>query len=87
MITIHQGWRELHTDVSLNFQLNRWATYGGEEWLRDVAPILARLVGYDAWRDEFLRLGDAAEREGRRYIAGLHFRSAEFFMLENDARK
>ena len=87
MTRIHQGWRELHTDVSLNFQLNRWASYGGEEWLRDVEPILPRLMGYDAWRDEFFRLGEAAEQEGRRYIAGLHFRSAEFFMLESDTRK
>ena len=87
MTRIHQGWRELHPDVSLNFQLNRWATYGGEEWLRDVEPVLPRLVDYDVWRDEFFRLGEAAEREGRRYIAGLHFRSAEFFMLESDARK
>ena len=87
MTRIHQGWRELHPDVSLNFQLNRWTTYGGEEWLRDVEPVLPRLVDYDVWRDEFFRLGEAAEREGRRYIAGLHFRSAEFFMLESDARK
>ena len=87
MIRIHQGWRELHPDVSLNFQLNRWAAYGGEEWLRDVEPILPRLVDYDVWRDEFVSLGEAAEREGRLYIAGLHFRSAEFFMLESDARK
>ena len=87
MTRIHQGWRELHPDVSLNFQLNRWAAYGGEAWLRDVEPILPRLLGYDAWRDEFVRLGEAAEREGRLYIAGLHFRSAEFFMLESDARK
>ena len=50
-------------------------------------PILPRLVGYDVWRDEFFRLGEVAERDGRRYIAGLHFRSAEFFMLESDARK
>ena len=87
MTRIHQGWRELHPDVSLNFQLNRWAAYGGDAWLRDVEPILPRLVGYDMWRDEFVRLGETAEQEGRRYIAGLHFRSAEFFMLGSDARK
>ena len=84
---LHVGWLDLHPDTSMNFQLNRWLAYGGEAWLRDVEPILLRLVGYDMWRDEFVRLGEAAEREGRRYIAGLHFRSAEFFMLESDARK
>ena len=84
---LHVGWLDLHPDTSMNFQLNRWLTYGGEAWLRDVERILPRLVDYDVWRDEFVRLGEAAEREGRRYIAGLHFRSAEFFMLESDARK
>jgi hypothetical protein len=84
---IHPGWRELHPDPSLNFQLNRWAAYGGEPWLRQVEPILPRLTGYDAWRDEFFRLGEVAEQEGRRLDAGLHFRSAEFFMLAGDARK
>lgn len=84
---LHVGWLDLHADTSLNFQLNRWLAYGGEAWLRDIKPILPRLVGYDAWRDEFFRLGEAAERAGRRYIAGLHFRAAEFFMLESDARK
>ena len=84
---LHVGWLDLHPDTSMNFQLNRWLTYGGEEWLRDVEPIVSRLVDYDVWRDEFVRLGEAAEREGRPYIAGLHFRSAEFFMLKSDARK
>ena len=55
--------------------------------MRDVDPILPRIAGYDEWRDEFMRLGEAAERQGRRYVAGLHFRSAEFFMLKSDARK
>jgi alpha-beta hydrolase superfamily lysophospholipase len=84
---LHVGWLSLHPDTSMNFQLNRWLAYGGDAWLRDVEPILPRLVGYDVWRDQFVRLGEAAEREGRFYIAGLHFRSAEFFMLESDARK
>lgn len=84
---LHVGWLELHPDTSMNFQLNRWLTYGGEAWLRDVEPIVSRLVDYDVWRDEFVSLGEAAEQEGRLYIASLHFRSAEFFMLESDARK
>ena len=81
---LHVGWLDLHPDTSMNFQLNRWLTYGGEAWLRDVERILPRLVDYDVWRDEFVTLGEAAEREGRRYIAGLHFRSAEFFMRSEE---
>lgn len=84
---LHTGWRELHPDVSLNFQLNRWAAYGGEAWLRQVEPILPRLTSYDAWRDQFFALGEAAERDGRRLDAALHLRAAEFFMLDSDQRK
>lgn len=39
-----------------------WLAYGVEAWLRDVEPILPHLVGYNVWQDEFVRLGEAAER-------------------------
>jgi hypothetical protein len=78
---LHVGWHELHPDVSLNFQLNRWAAYRGPSWLADVRPVLSSLVGYEAWRSTFCELGERGEREGRTLAAGLHFRSAEFFML------
>lgn len=84
---LHVGWHELHPDVSLNFQLNRWAAYGGPRWLADVRPVLSSLVDYDAWRGTFLELGERAEMEGRTLDAALHFRSAEFFMLPLDPRK
>ncbi len=81
------GWRRLNDDVSYNFQLNRWLALGGERWLADVEPILPSLTGYDAWRDGFCKLGDAAESEGRLFDAGLHLRAAEFFMMQDDPRK
>jgi pimeloyl-ACP methyl ester carboxylesterase len=84
---LHVGWHELHADVSLNFQLNRWAAYGGPRWLADVRPVLSSLVGYEAWRGTFLKLGERATSEGRTLDAALHFRSAEFFMLPSDPRK
>ncbi len=84
---MHVGWCTLHPDVSLNFQLNRWLAYGGEQWLDDVMPILPSLTNYDAWRDEFLALGDRAEADGRTLHAALHLRAAEFFMVATDPRK
>ena len=59
---LHVGWLDLHPDTSMNFQLNRWLAYGVEAWLRDVEPIIPHLVGYSVWQDEFVRLGEAAER-------------------------
>ena len=84
---LHVGWHELHPDVSLNFQLNRWAAYGGPRWLADVRPVLSSLVDYEAWRGAFFKLGERASSEGRTLDAALHFRSAEFFMLPSDPRK
>ena len=85
--TLYAGWYELHPDVSLNFQLNRWAATGGPEWIADVRPQLGSLRDYDSWRNTFVRLGEAAFVQGRILHAALHFRSAEFFMLASDPRK
>lgn len=84
---LHVGWYELHPDVSLNFQLNRWASSGGPDWIADVGPVLPSLRNYEAWRDTFVRLGDCAAAEGRLWHAALHYRCAEFFMMTSDARK
>ena len=85
--TLHVGWYELHPDVSLNFQLNRWAATGGPEWVADVRPELGSLRDNEWWRNTFVRLGETAAAQGRILHAALHFRSAEFFMLASDPRK
>jgi hypothetical protein len=85
--TLYVGWYELHPDVSLNFQLNRWAATGGPEWIADVRPELGSLRDYESWRNTFVRLGETAAAQGRLLHAALHFRSAEFFMLASDPRK
>jgi hypothetical protein len=85
--TLYVGWYELHPDVSLNFQLNRWAASGGPDWIADVRPELSSLRDYDSWRNTFIRLGETAAAQGRILHAALHFRSAEFFMLASDPRK
>ena len=84
---LHVGWLDLHPDASMNFQLNRWLAYGGEGWLADVRPVLANLQGFDAWRDNFVVLGERAESDGRMLDAALHLRAAEFFMIPGDPRK
>jgi len=86
--TLHVGWSDdLHPDASLNFQLNRWAAYGGLRWLDDVRPVLSKLTSYKAWIDTFMTLGEKALADGRPFHAALHFRSAEFFMTSDDPRK
>jgi hypothetical protein len=68
---LHVGWYELHPDVSLNFQLSRWAATGGLAWVADVRPVLGALGGLNAWRDTFVQLGEGAIAEGRILHAAL----------------
>jgi pimeloyl-ACP methyl ester carboxylesterase len=84
---LYVGWHELLADASLNFQLNRWAAYGGPRWLADVRPVLSRLGDYEGWCDTFVGLGERASADGRTLDAALHLRAAEFFMLPADPRK
>jgi pimeloyl-ACP methyl ester carboxylesterase len=77
----------MHPDPSLDFQLSRWAAYGGARWLSDVRPLLHALRDYAGWRDTFVALGERAAAEQRTLDAALHFRAAEFFMTPDDPRK
>lgn len=85
--TLCVGWQQLHVDRHLNYQLNRWAAFGGPRWLEDVRPYADQLKDYDSWRNIFVALGERAEAEGRTFHAALHFRAAEFFMTRDDPRK
>jgi len=60
----HVGPYDLLRDRSLNFQLNRWISYGGESILADIQAMLPRLVSLDAWRDEFSAASDRALAAG-----------------------
>lgn len=81
------GWHQLHPNRHLNFELNRWAAFGGPRWLEDIRPFLGQLKNYDAWCSIFVSLGEQAAAQDRIFHAALHFRAAEFFMTSNDPRK
>ncbi|MEP7187624.1 MAG: alpha/beta fold hydrolase [Roseiflexaceae bacterium] len=80
------GYYQLHPDVSLNFQLNRWIQWLGEDavlaGIRTVAP---KIKDYADWKREFWHLAEQALAEGRILPAAVYFRSAEFFMSPEDA--
>jgi hypothetical protein len=49
---LYVGWSDdLHADASLNFQLNRWRSYGGPRWFEDVRPLVSQLTSYKVWID------------------------------------
>jgi alpha-beta hydrolase superfamily lysophospholipase len=81
----HVGYYQLHPDVSLNFQLNRWVQWLGEDAvLADMRTVAPRIKDYADWKREFLHLAGKALAEGRTLPAAFYFRSAEFFMVPED---
>ncbi len=77
------GVYRLHSDVSLDFQLNRLATLGGGR-LEEVREAAARIHGLDDWKREFLSLAEVARSESRGDNAAAYLRAAEFFMAHTD---
>ena len=82
------GYYDLHPDVALNFQLNRFWNWVGEakmlEEMRSVAP---RIKSYADWTRELLGLADSALSQGRPLPAAYFTRMAEFFMWADDPRR
>ena len=87
-VTFPVGYYQLHPDVSMNFQMNRWFSWVGEigmlDEMRRIAP---RIGSYADWTREFLVLAENASRQGHILRAGYYYRSAEFFMKPDDAER
>jgi alpha-beta hydrolase superfamily lysophospholipase len=82
------GYHTLHPDVALNFQLNRfWNWVGEDRMLAQLRDAGSRIVTYDDWTRELLALGERAQAEARLLPAAYFFRMAEFFMPADDPRK
>lgn len=85
-ITFPIGYYQLHQDISMNFQMNRWFGWVGEQAMLDDMRIVApRIESYADWKREFLALAENASRQGHVLRAGFYYRAAEFFMRADDA--
>ena len=78
---------DLHLEPSINFQMNRWISYLGTSALEDMQGIAPRLSDFSSYRQEFLALAEKTLSEGRNLHAAYYFRSAEFFMRQDDPAK
>jgi pimeloyl-ACP methyl ester carboxylesterase len=84
----HVGYNDnLHPEPSINFQLNRWISYLGTSALADMQEIAPHLSDFSSYCREFLALAERALSEGRNLHAAYYFRSAEFFMRQDDPLK
>ena len=77
---------DLHPDVSLNYQMNRFST-GEPAMLDEIRTVAPRIHDYADYTREFLELGDAALSRGDNLEGAYYIRSAEFYMGADDPRK
>ena len=79
------GFHQLHPDVSMDFQMNRWFSGVGEkDMLDDMRSVAPRIANYADWKREFLKLAETSAAQGHTLRAGFYYRSAEFFMQPDD---
>lgn len=80
------GYLDFHSDDIINYQLNRWYSFGycREEDLRRAGEAIG---SYEDVPDVLTELANDAEREGRLKNAAFYYRAAEFLTLPTDDRK
>ena len=84
-MTFPIGYHDLHPDVSMNFQMNRWFGGVGEsDMLEELSTAAPRIATYADWTREFVALAERASQQGHILRAGFYWRSAEFFMRADD---
>jgi alpha-beta hydrolase superfamily lysophospholipase len=81
------GYYELHPNVSLNFQMNRfWDWVGEKQMLEELRAAGTRIKSYDDWAREMFDLSDKALAAGRRLPAAYYAKAATFFLDPSDPR-
>jgi alpha-beta hydrolase superfamily lysophospholipase len=81
------GYHALHADVAMNFQMNRfWNWVGEDQMLAELREVGPKIIRTDDWIRELLVLGDRAMQADRRLPAAYFLRMAEFFMKPSHPR-
>jgi pimeloyl-ACP methyl ester carboxylesterase len=84
----HVGYYDLHPDVSINFQLNRWVQWLGDATaLEEMQTVAPKIKTYTDLRHEFLLLSEQAFQQNRPLAAAYYLRTAEFFVWADDPQK
>lgn len=80
------GYHHFHSDIGVNFQLNRWHS-GGLARYEDCKEVGSKVKNYLQWKTELMNIGKKAEAEGRLANAFIYYRAAEFFVYPSDPDK
>ena len=81
------GYFQLHPNISLNFQMNRfWNWVGDQRMLDELREAGKHIVDYDDWARVMSDLSDKSLAAGRRLPAAYYAKMAIFFIEPGDAR-
>src|SRR5215472_17741651 len=81
------GYYPLHPNAVLNFQLNRfWEWVGEEQMLAELRAAAPRIASFADWAQEMLELSDKALADSRSLPAAYYARMAQFFLDPDDPR-
>lgn len=84
----HVGYYDLHPDVSINFQFNRWIQWLGDATaLAEMQTVAPKIKTYADLRREFLLLSKQSLQQERPLAAAYYLRTAEFFVWADDPQK
>ena len=81
------GFHHFHSDISINFQCNRWVQWIGPSAIDEVAELAAHANTYPELIDGFLALAERAREADRAFAGAYYDRAAEFFMTAADPRR
>ena len=82
------GYYQLHPDISINFQLNRFYGWAGDDsMLTEMRDGVAGVNDYPMFTKVILDLGEKALARHEVLKGAYYLRLAEFFLLTNDPRK
>jgi pimeloyl-ACP methyl ester carboxylesterase len=90
-ISFPVGYHDLHPDISINFQLNRFYGWAGDDSMltemREAAAGMSGVDDYPTFTKTFLDLGDKALARHETLKGAYYLRLAEFFLSTKDRRK
>jgi len=82
------GYHELHPNISINFQLNRFYGWVGDDsMLTEMQAAVSGVTDYPTFTKIILGLGEAALARHEVLKGAYYLRLAEFFLLSSDPRK
>ena len=85
------GYHDLHPDLNINFQMNRFYGWVGDESMltemREATAGVAGVEDYPTFTKTFLDLGDRALARRETLKGAYYLRLAEFFLFTKDPRK